>query len=343
MKVLCFADLQATCGHERCRHDPTRNLQDWRVQKCFEQLAKMMADHHCEAIWDLGDTTDDRTSIPVQTIDTVLHGIAPFASSRANNLKLIGNHEQTYKNTKVHPGIMYEMAFNVIEGCEEWTIGGRTVIGVSFPYKDAETAQWVKTKLAEKPGSIVIGHLQVEGSSTAAGTSLEGWTQSVFKQAGIVLLGHVHRPQTLGKIHYIGSPFQQNFGESGEQKRAAVLDLDTLQVEWVPFEGFPLYHDVDFDDFKEAVEIDNEDRYRVVLKSLDEAGEFFNHPKRTLGRPIYQFTSARSGTDGPESDIIEIDPEEVMRRYVVKNPPPNSSVELEDFIVIGLQLAGLSD
>lgn len=344
MKVLVFADLQATCGHERCRHDPTRPLQDWRVQHCYEELANMVVAYGCEALWDLGDTTDDRTSIPVRTIDTVLHGIAPFAPHRDNNIKLIGNHEQTYKDFKVHPGVMYDGVFNVVESYAVMGIGNRTVICVSFPNNEAEAAKWIKSEVDKNPGCIVLGHLQIEGSSTAADTALSGLSPSLFSKAGLTLLGHVHRPQSIGAVHYVGSPFQQNFGESGEEKHVAVVDLDTLHVEWVPMTGFPEYHDVDLEDFKRAVEINNEDRYRVVLKSLDEAGEFYNHPKRSWGRPLYQFTTAKSAGDVvTESDLVDASPEQVMRRYVVRNPPPNSSVGLEDFIVIGLQLAGLSD
>lgn len=61
MKLLCFADLQITDGHEKCHNQPGRSLQLWRAEKFFQDLHAIYTEHECDGLVDLGDTTDDRS------------------------------------------------------------------------------------------------------------------------------------------------------------------------------------------------------------------------------------------------------------------------------------------
>src|SRR5213078_511087 len=93
------------------------------------------------------------------------------------------------------------------------------------------------------------------------------------------LLGHVHKPQEVAPgAHYIGSPFQQDFGEKNEAKRVAVLETDTLEVEWVPIEGFPEYRVCTLDEFKRLVDAKDEHRYQVHVRNPQEAEQYYAHP-----------------------------------------------------------------
>ena len=57
----------------------------------------------------------------------------------------------------------------------------------------------------------------------------EGIPPSIFKGFDIVLSGHYHKRQNLGNIYYIGSPYQINAGESGQDKGYAIWDGNNLE------------------------------------------------------------------------------------------------------------------
>jgi hypothetical protein len=79
---------------------------------------------------DLGDTTDDRTSIPVPTINSLLSGLTPF---RGWNVKLIGNHEQFLRNATVNVGKLFERHFAVIDDFASWRMTSPTTSTSSRP------------------------------------------------------------------------------------------------------------------------------------------------------------------------------------------------------------------
>ena len=68
---------------------------------------------------------------------------------------------------------------------------------------------------------ILFGHFPVAGSYDNTGTRKLpiGVRRSFLTGATMGLLGHVHRGQVLlPNVHYVGSPFQQDFGEAGDTK-----------------------------------------------------------------------------------------------------------------------------
>jgi DNA repair exonuclease SbcCD nuclease subunit len=97
----------------------------------------------------------------------------------------------------------------------------------------------------------------VLGSKVASGTVVEGVPRDALRHFSAGFLGHIHKPQTVVKnVYYVGSPFQQHWGEAGENKRLAIFDTDTHAVTWVPMDtyGFPYYYTVTTDDFYARVD-----------------------------------------------------------------------------------------
>jgi len=105
MKLLVFGDLQACENSEHCFHDPSKPLQIFRVEKLLQLLADIKGAEPVDGLVDLGDTTDDRSSISIRTLQTVIPGLSTFKDTQAHNIKLIGNHEQSFKSVRVHPGL----------------------------------------------------------------------------------------------------------------------------------------------------------------------------------------------------------------------------------------------
>jgi len=99
--------------------------------------------------------------------------------------------------------------------------------------------------------NLVVGHSHIAGArptgSERVVTLGDDWAataQSMPTTAQYVALGHIHRPQRIeaagAHTEYAGSPMQLDFGEVGEQKTFAVIEVvpgRPPKVERVPYEG----------------------------------------------------------------------------------------------------------
>ena len=86
---------------------------------------------------------------------------------------------------------------------------------------------------------IMTGHLTTVGASTSDSVrdiyigNLEAFPASCFPKADYIALGHIHKPQIVGKkqhIRYCGSPIPLSFDEATSQKQVVLIELDQQGV-----------------------------------------------------------------------------------------------------------------
>lgn len=340
MRLLAYADLQATDGTQGCYHNPSLSLQTWRVERFFDKIHKIFEDHRCDGLLDLGDTTDDRTSIPISTIDAICRGFDRFP--RKYNWKLIGNHEMVYKESSLNVGRLFSPFFHVVDDVEEIQLKDCKLVCASYPMDQAKTQRWLESR-TDRKRSICLGHLQVIGARMSSGISLGGISQGALDGFKLVLLGHVHRTQSLTPtIHYVGSPFQQDFGEAEDNKRVGIVDTEKFSVTWVPMDGFPTYRTVDLRSFLELASNDSEDRFEVVLKSHEEAEKFYaNELSSRVSKIHYSFETQTDELpllgESPQSTTIE----DTLKRWLKKKPPKMAGIDIDDqdMLEYGMQIS----
>lgn len=323
MRALVYADLQATDGHERCFTDPTKPLQLYRIDRLFGELKRIYREHKCDALWDLGDTTDDRAAVPVPVIDTLCDHLDFFRGQW--NLKLVGNHEQFLRDPKVHAGKMFRGYFNVVDTCKAFSIEKVNVLCVSYHDDIQPVVDWLNLRSKTRLPTILLGHFQVSGCQMTSGMALTGVPRSSITFVNIALLGHIHKPQAIGtNAHYVGSPFQQHWGEAGENKRVAVVDFGSngISLEWVPLKGFPRYRQVTFEEFVASAKEESEDRYKIILRSLSETEAYYAHPlANRADEVIYDYEQAGAAETSLEVETVPKTKTDTLRRYLALNPP----------------------
>lgn len=335
---MLFADLQADEGSDRLRADPTVPLQRWRVQQFYRWAATLVRERQLDAVWDLGDTTNDRTALAHPTVQAVTRGCAELTAglSPVYNYKLLGNHEQHLKSTATHVGDIFSPYFRVVEDRAVFTLPALHlhVICISFPVDATSVAQWLEQTVAaliardraQVMRIIVLGHFAVEGASLGSGnTARHGIPRSVFKGVDRVFLGHVHRRQTLFPEvgWYVGSPFQQDFGEAQDPaKCVAILDTVTLEVEWVPT-PFPAYRTIPVTELAAAVH--GEDVLRVTVRSPAEAQQLYASPAAGSVSPVYAFAS--EATEDAAPAVESLDFAGLTRAYTASAPLPGTSAD----------------
>ena len=326
MRILVYSDLQADIGGERLFNDPTCSLRLWCVEKFYRDLQRIYTEHKCHALYDLGDTFDDRTAIDIPTINTVIKGLEWLPPGN-NHVRLIGNHDQYQKNGSIHNGRLLSQYFNTIDKRRIQMMDNWAAFFVSYPADHLETAEWLLKEASRIDcPKLLFGHFQVEGAFLNNSTTLTGIPKSTLQKFDLVMLGHIHIPQAVTpKIHYIGSPFQQDWGETNQQKRVGIVDTSTLTVQWVPLEGYPEYRSVTLEDFNRVENEANEHRYRVILNSHEETEAFFRHPHFNRATAQYSYDETKTDQAVTNHDWTF---EGTCRRYLELVPPSKNGIEI---------------
>lgn len=327
MKLLTYADLQATDGDELCFTRPNVTLQHYRTEKFFDDVSRIYEEHGCSGIVDLGDTTDDRSSIPIPTVEYLGSGMAKLPDGE--RWKLTGNHEQYLRDTTVNNRHLFSHWFYVIDDKQTQMVDGVCLFFASYPANYNELCEWLVREARRVRGpKILFGHFEVQGAFYQNATAMSGVPQEVLAPFDMVILGHIHLPQAVTpKIHYVGSPFQQDWGETGQQKRVGVVNTKAMTVEWVPMKGYPEYRKVTLDEFEKLAKDQSEHRYRVVLNSHEESERFFKHPLfgRAVAHYNYDETPTEQAEENPDWSFNGI-----CRRYLKTVPPSKVGIELTE-------------
>lgn len=341
-----YSDLQASEGRdgEKLRANPAIPLQRWRVDRFYADLAQLYQQHDCQYLIDLGDTTDDRKALPVPTINSVMGGLNRIRPNPALSIKLIGNHEQAYRDAAQHPGLAYSAYHRVVDTFDVIYTGRTAIVCVAWPNNEEETAQWLyrtMNRLHGKYQILLLGHLHVEGAlinGRKAGTG-HAWEMDIG--GSLTLLGHVHQPQQIvhetagSRAYYVGSPFQQDYGEMNQAKRVGLVDLDTLELTWLSLpSAYPRYLRISMDEFESYSSV-GEDRITVTLRSTAEAARFHSHPLSATVDADYQLAPVRSVTQ----EVTLAAPDDVLAEFVTQRPLDGFTSE--ELLAIGRELTGL--
>jgi predicted phosphodiesterase len=345
VRLLVYTDLQATEGSARCRSNPTIPLQRQRTQDFYDRIVQIAKQKNCDHVCDLGDSTDDRSFIYRATLGVTIAGLAKLKPACPGLIKLTGNHEQLLKDGRISADNLYEPYFERV-GSGVFNGKGFMIVYRSFTDDYAKlnedllkTAEAIRTHDLKEP-LILMAHGDVKGARYASGeTSSEGISLATLDAYDIVLLGHVHNHQCLikDKAWYVGSPFQQDFGEAGQRKWVAVLDTDKMNVEFVNVTGFPEYRTVELKDFLTMAKPGEEHRYKVLLRSLDDLDKFYSSPLGELGEgvPLYEDKKQDAVQDVDISD----DPSTLLKRYLNSRPIGegiSAAISEDDLLSLGL-------
>jgi DNA repair exonuclease SbcCD nuclease subunit len=325
-KILVFGDLHIGVN----KNNPeffkiTLDYADW--------LISILEKNKISTIVQLGDIFHFRENVHSTAINCAFEF---FSRLKKYKIHIItGNHDSLYNDTSDVNSLKLLNNWPNIKIYEKVT----SVDGMCF-------CGWgCKINDIPKNQKIVFGHFDIKGfDMSASKISEHGFTASeLMEKCSLLMSGHYHKPQTRfynqRPLIYTGSAFQLNWGESGEEKYAYIVDTETLDVTPVTNDVSPKFiyirSENDYPKAKNnfvSVEIDKPEEFQNVvikMKSL-EAKDV-----RTTSKPIkktsdvvavaeFKGVSILDAID-EYYDIVEITDEE--REYVKKH-----SKELYDSI-----------
>lgn len=243
-KALIFSDIHIHSHKDRVD----------RLQHCLDVLNwifRLAEERNVEYIWFLGDLFHERAKIDVmnylRTFECFMKHMIEDAPNRDVYL-LVGNHDMYYKErwdiNSVKP-LTAIPRVHIIDKPVQIIMGGRKVDWM--PHTDNPPKELDLLKVTNGgAGDILLGHCAVHGAllnimyGTKADVIVEydndmiAVNSHAFADWPMTILGHYHGAQKLpNNVEYIGSPLQLTYGEAFQQKHVIVLDLDTMEKEYI--------------------------------------------------------------------------------------------------------------
>lgn len=241
-KVAIFSDLHLGVHSSSSQwHDVAVNWCRWFV----EDLKR----NNIKDIIFCGDWYHNRSEV---SVDTLTVSATIFDMLQDFNLTVItGNHDLYFKHrTDVH-------SLNIVKGRKNVNVIDKPTAVELFD-KTITFLPWGFGVDTLPDGDICFGHLEIESfKMNCAKTCEDGMkASSLLRKFDLVISGHFHtrheRTFEAGTILYVGNPFEMDFGDSNNQKGYYILDIDSMEYDFIPNNISPRYKKVSLSEMVEA-------------------------------------------------------------------------------------------
>lgn len=183
-----------------------------------------------------GDFWDQRGILHVRQVDLVQSELERQAGMGVRWWMVPGNHDQVSQSGTVHGLRVFEHCPNVTVATEPLVYAGGRV--AYLPWREVGQAE---AFAAVPAGYVVFGHGEVRGARANNGHKAEGrFEPAHVRHLRAVYLSHYHARQQIGNVWYVGSPYEQDFGERGSPHGVAIVDSSAPErPEFVDFDDLP--------------------------------------------------------------------------------------------------------
>lgn len=232
MKVCLVTDLHFGCRNDskRFRDQATRFFRDVFFP-CIDTLG-------IKTIVDLGDIVDRRTYVNFVTANRLRTDYLEPVSERGIEHHIIaGNHDTAFKSdnniNSLHEliGDRYTTKKHLYIDPSHITLDKTDFLLVPWmsPENKARSVEAIRTSRAR----VCLGHLELIGFETDGKIMDHGDDPSLFSNFEFVGSGHYHHPSQKGNIRYLGSTYQQTWGDYNCPRGFHIFDTDTLQLQHI--------------------------------------------------------------------------------------------------------------
>lgn len=186
----------------------------------FEWLAKEQRKRQTDALFILGDLTENKDRHPATLVNKVVEGLRLL---RPPIYILRGNHDG------IDPTCPYFKFLNAVEGVT-FVLKTQTVHNGRFgmlPHCRDQSELNNNCTLLPKGLVAIFGHNTFEGAIAETGASLSGLRLAPIEslRPGAVWAGDIHRPQRVGRLlNYVGSPYHVRFGDDFNPRVVLLVD-----------------------------------------------------------------------------------------------------------------------
>lgn len=234
MKLLVTADIHLT---DRPDDEYRWGLFDWIKEQCVKHQVG-----HLFILGDLTDSKDRHSAILTNRVTQELEKVGRSITKDKYNENvvhvLMGNHDFIDSNNPFFdylsyiPRVKFYSKPDIVEAA-----GGMCLIGMLPFYRDDVEFYKEAKKLYDSVDdemSLMFMHQTLKGSLLSNGSKMDSGldvdSKVLNKMRCRIFSGDVHVPQKIGKVEYVGSPYQIKFGDDFTPR---VLLLDTKNLKSV--------------------------------------------------------------------------------------------------------------
>lgn len=215
----------------------------------------------------LGDLYDNRTQIPIDVLNSAEEIMVEISEILPVHL-LIGNHDifQKSSNEINSPkSLRWVPNITIYEETTQIEVGGKKVL--MMPWVEHKKVQ--QALLKEHSGcDYLFCHSDLNGCKmhlkSVAHRNFNKVDVEDFGGYGKVYSGHIHIVQRNKNFTFIGSPYQMDRNDMGDQKGVFIVDFETGKEEFVPNDYSPQFVKVsikDDDDVEKLERVDTTKDY----------------------------------------------------------------------------------
>ena len=232
MKVIIYGDPQIK-NHPEFSSVDKRGLSNWIMvgKNCFRQMVDYAEEHKITWFIGLGDMCETKNYVDNSILCSIEEILREIQNINIHHEWVIGNHDFSNPHFPIQR-IFYNYFNNIHDTLSSCTQEP------NFSYLPwMQDQNLYVEQLKEAKGDYLFTHNTIVpidlGSLELPGLfNIKDMNLKKFK---LIFSGHIHKPQQVGNVIYVGSMFQTDFGEEGEQKRFVVLDIETGTFESIDF------------------------------------------------------------------------------------------------------------
>lgn len=223
-KIGCFSDIHIGLYQDNpIWHNISLNFAKWASEKYLKS--------GINDIIILGDIFHNRTEISVTTLDVAKKFFDYFKDF--NVYILAGNHDSFYKdNSKIN-------SISIFDGWNNIKVIDKEPFLLKIANKQTLLVPWGTSYDDITICDIVFGHFEIVSFYMNSYKVCEhGFTsENLFKKAKVIMSGHFHkkdhRTYDSGEIIYLGSPYQQNYGDALDERGIYIYDVNENKLSFI--------------------------------------------------------------------------------------------------------------
>lgn len=296
------------------------------LDRCLTVLRNVreLALAHKASVVCTGDFWDQRGTLSVRQLDAIQSELDNHCKAGIQWVMIPGNHDQVTRDGSIHAMRVFENYPNVVVAGDLLLDDHRQIAYVPWREDPAVATAMFASIPA---GYTAFGHGEIKGATTNAGHKAEGrFAPGTVRHLRAVYLGHYHERQAIGHVHYIGSPYEQNFGERSTPHGVAVVSNASVDPVFVVFDGMPKHWRMTWPDDKKLLPLIRKDDIVEILA-----------PKAELRSPAFMKALAGIAADdvrplpisspvaGDHAPAFALSIQEAVDKYVDDAKPANAA------------------
>lgn len=211
-----------------------------------------------------GDIFHDRNDIAVNTLSVATR---IFDILRDFNIIItVGNHDAFYRDKSDINSV------SILKGWSNITVVDSFVLA-NLQGKKIAFCPWGQDINEVPKCDLIVGHFEINSfKMNSFKICTTGYKPSDFTdRAKLTITGHFHHREERrykdGTVLYVGSPYQQDWGDYETTKGLYILDLNTLEYEFIENTVSPIYHKIRYSDI-ESGKLNSEALKKIIPNNI---------------------------------------------------------------------------